>query len=128
MRIEIKTIFTIETTIPAISRATIVQRSEVGKVSESEVDDIRREIQKLGAQRLIQELTGGDIKSALLGGFALAFHGLYPKWEDHILSGPSFDIHIIHEDGDPPKKYDPNQPDAIDPTVTITDADGKPVE
>ena len=99
MRIVIKTIFTIET--KDLTRATeIIEKlsSDPGKT--------------YGFQSFCQTL--GD---SLIGTSELQ------------ISGPSLDVHKIHEpEIDGPKPDVLGEPDAIDPKVTITDADGKVVK
>lgn len=77
------------------------------------------------AVKLIKELSTGPICHDLKSSFARAVHSttVNPKALD--LNGPSFDIHRIHEpDIDGPKPDVSGEPDAIDPTVVIGDADG----
>lgn len=67
------------------------------------------------------------LRSAI--GKARAYLGFVKAIQDSILAekcaGPSFDIHRIHEpDIDGPKPDVSGEPDAIDPTVVIGDADG----
>lgn len=98
MRIEIKVIFTIET---------------------------RDESQ---ATEIVEKLSKSRAKTHGFKSFLFTLDESLIERSELQIAGPSFDIHHIHEpEIDGPKDYAPGQPDAIDPTVLITDADGSPV-
>ena len=99
MRVVIKTIFTIETPDPAVAKLLV---GMMGRLRS-----------KAFALLKFQEA----VKYAQVGDNPLE------------ISGPNFDVHRIHEpEIDGPKPDVSGEPDAIDPTVLIADADGSPVE
>lgn len=128
MRIIIKTIFTIEKSIPPLTIIEIENR--FGKVEEEQAKAIRRQDQNRQAAGLMTAVRDPDVQALMTKGAKEALFLIESRHlEGASFAGPTFDIHKIHEpEIDGPKPDVSGEPDAVDPIVTITDADGSSVE